>query len=221
MKIADIPGWLLPAPTSIWKEAVNGFGNLLPHISVNNWTCPRGFYHWLLDWDPYSDLAAFASKNAGSSLSTSHFITKCADYRIGSTACDLVRFRAYCRKSLSLRLFVFSLSRLLRMGGFRNTPPDMKHYMLMAGATKTQLFSKLEWPSCAACTFFRIEDCSYLQCHGGSHFRMAWSKKGNRRIYDACLLLISNRSCICCHFYDYGFEFVIFRIDNGGRKAAD
>src|SRR5690606_6777997 len=50
-------------------------------------------------------------------------------------------------KIIVITLVCFFPVTIASLGGFRNTPPEMKHYMLMAGASKIQMFTKLEWPN--------------------------------------------------------------------------
>src|SRR4051812_9228944 len=42
-KLADIPGWLLPAPSSVWKEFLTGFDNLIPHLQSTITLTTGGF----------------------------------------------------------------------------------------------------------------------------------------------------------------------------------
>lgn len=49
-------------------------------------------------------------------------------------------------KMIVITLVCFFPITVAALDGFRQTPAELKHYMLMAGASKTQLFKKLELP---------------------------------------------------------------------------
>ncbi|UFT99636.1 ABC transporter permease [Radiobacillus kanasensis] len=49
-------------------------------------------------------------------------------------------------KVIVITLFCFFPIAIATMDGFRQTNDELKHYMLMAGASKGQIFRKLEWP---------------------------------------------------------------------------
>ena len=178
MKIADIPRWLLPAPTSIGKECVSGFGHLLPHHPVNNWTCPRGFYHWLLDWDPYSDPACICFPERQEALYPLLILSQNVPIIVLAPLLVIWFGFGLLPKIIVITLVCFFPVTIAGMGGFRNTPPDMKHYMLMAGATKTQLFSKLEWPSALPALFSGLKIAATYSVMGAVISEWLGAKKG-------------------------------------------
>ena len=161
MKIADIPSWLLPAPTSIWKEGVSGFGHLLPHIQSTIGLALGGFIIGCsIGIIRLSCCICFQERREA----LYPLLILSQNVPIIVLAPLLVIWFGFglLPKIIVITLVCFFPVTIAAMGGFRNTPPDMKHYMLMAGATKKQLFSKAGMAIRAACTFFWIENCSYI-----------------------------------------------------------
>lgn len=177
VKIADIPRWLLPAPTSIWKEGVSGFGHLLPHIQSTIGLALGGFIIGcsigiltaiLLHLFPRTQEALYP------------LLILSQNVPIIVLAPLLVIWFGFglLPKIIVITLVCFFPVTIAGMGGFRNTPPDMKHYMLMAGATKTQLFSKLEWPSALPALFSGLKIAATYSVMGAVISEWLGAKKG-------------------------------------------
>jgi ABC-type nitrate/sulfonate/bicarbonate transport system permease component len=60
-------------------------------------------------------------------------------------------------KLIVITLVCFFPVAVAALDGFKNIPNEMKHYMLMAGASKIQLFTKLEWPYALSSVFSGIK----------------------------------------------------------------
>lgn len=143
--LVEVPPWLLPPPTAIFTEAING------------WTA----YHGHLQSTVKLSLLGFL---IGSSIG---LLTAIILHLI-----PFVRESIYPLLILSQNVPVIVLAPLLViwfgfgllpklivitlvcffpitvavLDGFKQTPNELKHYMMMAGASRIQLFRKLELP---------------------------------------------------------------------------
>lgn len=145
VKAFSVPDWLLPAPTQIFIEGINDWSGYNSHIFSTIRLSLLGLV-------------------IGSSIGI-----------LGATLLHLIPFMRetlYPLLILSQNVPVIVLAPLLiiwfgfgllpkiivitlvcffpitvaALDGFKQTAPDLKHYMTMAGATKWQLFWKLELP---------------------------------------------------------------------------
>ncbi|MBS4205342.1 ABC transporter permease [Lederbergia citrea] len=177
VRLADIPSWLLPAPSAIGAEAINGFSQFQAHIQ--------------------STIA----------LSLGGFIIGCTVGLLTATVLHLLpklQEAIYPLLILSQNVPIIVLAPLLviwfgfgllpkvivitlvcffpvtvaALGGFRNSPPEIKHYMLMAGATKTQVFSKLEWPNALPALFSGLKISATYSVMGAVISEWLGAKKG-------------------------------------------
>lgn len=144
-KLFEIPAWLLPAPSHIVQ------------IGVTEW---HGYLHHLL--------ATIRLTLIGFSIGTLVGIIVAS----GLHLLPIVREACYPLIILSQNIPIIVLAPLLviwfgfgmlpkiiiitmvcffpivvaALDGFRQTDRDLKHYMKMAGASRGQIFRKLEWP---------------------------------------------------------------------------
>src|SRR5690606_9907347 len=146
VNVAEIPGWLLPAPTAIFKEMFFGFGHFSSHLISTIGLSLAGFC-----------IGCSVGLLAAILL---HLVPKVQEgvypllilsqnVPIIVLAPLLVIWFGFgiLPKIIVITLVCFFPVTIASLGGFRNTPPEMKHYMLMAGASKIQMFTKLEWPN--------------------------------------------------------------------------
>ncbi|MBP2242785.1 ABC-type nitrate/sulfonate/bicarbonate transport system permease component [Cytobacillus eiseniae] len=145
VKLAEIPAWLLPPPTEIIEEAMTGWSLFSVHLQSTIQLSLLGFV-------------------IGSSIG---LITAIILHLI-----PIIRESIYPLLILSQNIPIIVLAPLLviwfgfglmpklivitlvcffpitvaALDGFRQTPNELKHYMMMAGANRGQLFWKLELP---------------------------------------------------------------------------
>lgn len=145
VKLAEIPKWLLPAPSAIWIEAVKGLDQFLPHIQSTIVLTTVGF---VIGCSIGLMVAIILHLLPGVREAVYPLLILSQNVPIIVLAPLLVIWFGFglLPKMIVITLVCFFPVTIAALGGFRNTPPEMKHYMLMAGASKIQLFSKLEWP---------------------------------------------------------------------------
>lgn len=150
--LANIPRWLLPAPTSIAVEFVNGFESLMPHLQSTILLTIAGF---LIGCTIGIIVAITLHLLPGMQEAVYPLLILSQNVPIIVLAPLLVIWFGFglLPKMIVITLVCFFPVTIAAMNGFRTTPPEMKHYMLMAGATKKQLFAKLEWPHALSAVF--------------------------------------------------------------------
>ncbi|CAM4076227.1 ABC transporter permease [Lederbergia lenta] len=152
VKLADLPKWLLPAPSSIWEEAVKGFEQFLPHMQSTIVLATVGF---VIGCSVGLVVAIALHLLPGVREAIYPLLILSQNVPIIVLAPLLVIWFGFglLPKMIVITLVCFFPVTIAALGGFRNTPSEMKHYMLMAGASKIQLFSKLEWPNALPALF--------------------------------------------------------------------
>lgn len=152
VKIANVPAWLLPAPHAIIQEFFYGFSELLPHLQS---TIGLTFGGFLIGSSIGVLVAVALHLLPGVQEAVYPLLILSQNVPIIVLAPLLVIWFGFglLPKVIVITLVCFFPVTIAAMNGFRTTPYDMRHYMLMAGATKTQLFLKLEWPHALSALF--------------------------------------------------------------------
>lgn len=143
--LADVPNWLLPAPSAIFLEAINGWTSFSSHFLSTIKLSLLGFLigsTFGLLTAIFLHLLPFIRESVYPLLILSQNIP------IIVLAPLLVIWFGFglLPKIIVITLVCFFPITVAALDGFRQTPNDLKHYMMMAGATKKQLFWKLELP---------------------------------------------------------------------------
>ncbi|UII57127.1 ABC transporter permease [Cytobacillus spongiae] len=141
----NIPKWLLPPPTSIIKEAIIGFPNFWPNMVSTSKLALLGFTIGAgigLLTAIILHLIPFIRESVYPLLILSQNVP------IIVLAPLLVIWFGFgiLPKMIVITLVCFFPITVAALDGFRQTSPELKHYMMMAGANKMQLFWKLELP---------------------------------------------------------------------------
>jgi ABC-type nitrate/sulfonate/bicarbonate transport system permease component len=145
VKIVDVPEWLLPAPSKVFKEAISGwmdfYPDLLSTIKISLLGFAIGAAIGLLI-AVLLHLVPFLRESFYPLLILSQNIP------IIVLAPLLVIWFGFglLPKMIVITLVCFFPITVAALDGFKQTPDELKHYMMMAGASKKQLFWKLELP---------------------------------------------------------------------------
>ena len=152
VKLADIPRWFLPAPTSIVREFLDGYVSLIPHLQSTILLSVGGF---LIGCTIGIIVAIILHMLPGVQEAFYPLLILSQNVPTIVLAPLLVIWFGFglLPKIIIITLVCFFPVTIAAMNGFRTTPPEMKHYMLMAGASKKQLFTKLEWPYSLSAVF--------------------------------------------------------------------
>src|SRR5690625_5241118 len=144
-RVFNIESWILPAPSIIVQEAVQSWGNYQHHISSTVMLTLSGFAIGVsigLLIAILLHLLPFVRQMVYPLLLLSQNIP------IIVLAPLLVIWFGYgtLPKIIIITLVCFFPVTIATLDGFRQTNRELVHYMKMAGATKQQMFTKLELP---------------------------------------------------------------------------
>ncbi|WHY35586.1 ABC transporter permease [Cytobacillus firmus] len=145
VNLAEVPAWLLPPPTDIIQEAVLGWEGFRPHLQSTVLLSLCGFAIGTaigLLTAVILHLLPFIRESVYPLLILSQNVP------IIVLAPLLVVWFGFgiLPKLIVITLVCFFPITVAALDGFRQTPADLRHYMLMAGAGRGQLFWKLELP---------------------------------------------------------------------------
>lgn len=143
--LADVPDWLLPPPTEIYNEAIAGWTNFSPHLQSTIKLSLLGFAIGTgigILTAVLLHLIPFIRESVYPLLILSQNVP------IIVLAPLLVIWFGFglLPKMIVITLVCFFPITVAALDGFRQTPGELKHYMIMAGASRSQLFWKLELP---------------------------------------------------------------------------
>ncbi|MFO1445657.1 ABC transporter permease [Bacillus sp. Bva_UNVM-123] len=145
VKMAGIQEWLLPPPSAIFSEAINGWTSFFSHFLSTIKLSLLGFVIGSsigLLTAIILHLLPFIRESVYPLLILSQNIP------IIVLAPLLVIWFGFglLPKLIVITLVCFFPITVATLDGFKQTPSDLKHYMMMAGANRKQLFWKLELP---------------------------------------------------------------------------
>lgn len=144
-RLLDIPAWLLPAPTEIIAEFISGWTDVGGHLLATIRLIVLGFL-----------IGTTVGIIVAVTLHLIPFLREAfyplliisQNIPIIVLAPLLVVWFGFgiLPKIIVITLVCFFPITISLLDGFRQTDRDMLHYMQMAGASKGQIFRKLEWP---------------------------------------------------------------------------
>ncbi|WP_090858268.1 ABC transporter permease [Paraliobacillus sp. PM-2] len=148
----SIPKWLLPAPTDIFNEAIKGWDSYTHHLVSTTYLSIGGLVIGvsvglivaiILHLLPLVRQAIYP------------LLILSQNIPIIVLAPLLVIWFGFgvLPKIIIITLVCFFPIVVATLDGFRQTSPELVHYMRMAGATKGQLFVKLEFPHALSAIF--------------------------------------------------------------------
>lgn len=145
VKQAEMPEWLLPTPSKILKEAVSGWTNFYPDLVSTTGIATEGF---LVGVGVGLVVAVLLHLMPALRDSVYPLLILSQNVPIIVLAPLLVIWFGFglLPKLIVITLVCFFPITVAALDGFKQVPIAQKHYMLMAGASKTQLFWKLECP---------------------------------------------------------------------------
>jgi ABC-type nitrate/sulfonate/bicarbonate transport system permease component len=141
----DIPQWLLPAPSQILLEGFTGWPNYDHHLASTINLALIGF----LIGSSFGVIVAICL-HLLPKLKEAFYPTIILSQNIPTIVLAplLVIWFGFgmLPKIIVITLVCFFPITIAALGGFKQTSSELMHYMKMAGATKKQIFWKLEWP---------------------------------------------------------------------------
>jgi ABC-type nitrate/sulfonate/bicarbonate transport system permease component len=145
VKKTNVPEWLLPAPTKIIHEFMTGWNTFYPDLLSTIVISLKGFAVGTI-----IGLIAAVLLHLVPWIRESVYplLILSQNVPIIVLAPLLVIWFGFgiLPKIIVITLVCFFPITIAALDGFKQVPISHKHYMLMAGASKSQLFWKLEWP---------------------------------------------------------------------------
>ncbi|KGX87029.1 ABC transporter permease [Pontibacillus litoralis] len=144
-RLFAIPVWLLPAPSDIWLEAINGWEQYNQHIlstillSITGFTI--GSSVGLL-----VAVALHLLPNVREAVYPLMILSQNIPIIVLAPLLVIWFGFGWLPKLIVIILVCFFPIAVSTMDGFRQTDRELMHYMKMAGATNGQIFRKVEWP---------------------------------------------------------------------------
>jgi ABC-type nitrate/sulfonate/bicarbonate transport system permease component len=145
VKVMEIPKWLLPAPSNIFNEAILHWNDFSFHLFSTVKLSLNGFFIGttiglltaiLLYLIPFLKDSLYPLLILSQNIPT-----------IVLAPLLVIWFGfGILPKIIVITLVCFFPVTVAALGGFKQTPAEFKHYLVMAGANKRQLFWKLEFP---------------------------------------------------------------------------
>jgi ABC-type nitrate/sulfonate/bicarbonate transport system permease component len=144
-RIADIPAWLLPSPSRIANETFAVWPTFQEHLSSTVFLTLLGF---LIGCGIGLVVAVGLHLVPALRESVYPLLILSQNIPIIVLAPLLVVWFGFglMPKMIVITLVCFFPVSVAALDGFRQTGQELKHYMQMAGASKMQIFRKLEWP---------------------------------------------------------------------------
>ncbi|ASK61019.1 nitrate ABC transporter permease [Virgibacillus phasianinus] len=144
-RIFEIPAWLLPAPSQIWKVGVAEWPSYQHHLFATIRLTLIGF-----------SIGTLVGIVVASCLHLLPLVREaCYPLIVLSQNIPIIVLApllviwfgfGMLPKIIIITLVCFFPIVIAALDGFRQTDSDLMHYMKMAGASRAQLFKKLEWP---------------------------------------------------------------------------
>ena len=144
-RLFDIPAWLLPVPTQVWQEAIQGWSHYSGHILSTIQLTLTGYTIGIL-----VGLAVAILLFRLPVLQEAFYplLILSQNIPIIVLAPLLVIWFGFgmLPKVIIIVLVCFFPITIATLDGLRQTDRDLLHYMKMTGASNRQIFWKLQWP---------------------------------------------------------------------------
>jgi len=145
VKVAEVPKWLLPPPSNIMIEGYSGWDQFLPHLVSTIQLALFGFIFGSVI-GLVTAILLHLLPSVRESVYPLLILTQNVPIIVLAPLLVIWFGFGLLPKIIVITLVCFFPITVAALDGFKQTAPELKHYMNMAGATKSQLFWKLEWP---------------------------------------------------------------------------
>jgi ABC-type nitrate/sulfonate/bicarbonate transport system permease component len=177
VRVLNVPEWLLPPPSNVFREVFAGWSSfyldLVSTIKISLFGFAVGTAIGLA-------VAVFLYLVPILSESLYPLLILSQNVPIIVLAPLLVIWFGFglLPKIIVITLVCFFPITVAALDGFRQTPAELKHYMMMAGASKKQLFWKLEFPFALPSIFSGLKISATYSVMGAVISEWLGSKQG-------------------------------------------
>ncbi|OEC01468.1 nitrate ABC transporter permease [Lysinibacillus sphaericus] len=177
IRIADIPHWLLPAPSAIMIEGIESFSTFSPHVWATIQLALLGLAIGVICG---LSVAVFLHRSSTIRAFVYPILIVSQNVPVLVLAPLLIIWFGFglLPKLIIICLVCFFPIVIAAMDGFRQTSAELKHYFAMIGATKGQTFWKLEWPYAYPSIFSGIKIAATYSVMGAVIAEWLGAKKG-------------------------------------------
>lgn len=177
VQFAQLPQWLLPAPSAIIMEAVQSYKAFLPHVFASVQLALLGLAIGIIFG---LSVAVLLHRSAMIRELFYPILIVSQNVPVLVLAPLLIIWFGFglLPKLIIICLVCFFPIVIAAMDGFRQTSPELKHYFEMIGATKAQTFWKLEWPYAYPAIFSGIKIAATYSVMGAVIAEWLGAKKG-------------------------------------------
>ncbi|QDP39000.1 ABC transporter permease [Radiobacillus deserti] len=141
----DIPAWLLPSPSQIWKEVLVSWSDFQGHLLATIRLTFIGFICGSIIGLGVATILHLMPK-VRETVYPLIIISQNIPTIVLAPLLVIWFGFGILPKVIVITLFCFFPIAIATLDGLRQTTDELKHYMLMVGASKGQIFRKLEWP---------------------------------------------------------------------------
>jgi len=175
--IADVPPWLLPAPSIILVEGLQSYQTFLPHALA---TVQLALLGLAIGVGCGLSMAIVLHRFTFIRELFYPILIMSQNIPILVLAPLLIIWFGFglLPKLIIICLVCFFPIVIAAMDGFRQTAPELMHYFEMIGATKTQTFWKLEWPHAYPAIFSGVKIAATYSVMGAVIAEWLGAKKG-------------------------------------------
>jgi ABC-type nitrate/sulfonate/bicarbonate transport system permease component len=176
-RYSQIPKWLLPAPSVIFKEAFTHYALFLPDTWATTWLAVSGL---LMGSCLGISIAVVLHLIPSLKNIFYPFLILSQNIPIIVLAPLLVIWFGFglLPKIIIITIVCFFPITIASMDGFKNTPRELLHYMRMSGATHWQIFSKVEFPNALPPIFSGLKISATYSVMGAVISEWLGSEKG-------------------------------------------
>ncbi|MEK5333000.1 MULTISPECIES: ABC transporter permease [unclassified Lysinibacillus] len=177
IRLADIPHWLLPAPSAIVTEGVHSYKTFMPHVFATIQLAVLGLAIGIFFG---LSVAILLHRSATVRAFVYPILIVSQNVPVLVLAPLLIIWFGFglLPKLIIICLVCFFPIVIAAMDGFRQTSSELKHYFAMIGATKGQTFWKLEWPFAYPSIFSGIKIAATYSVMGAVIAEWLGAKKG-------------------------------------------
>lgn len=144
-RLFSIPAWLLPAPTEIWQEGINGWSDYQHHLTSTIRLTLLGFTIGT-SVGIITAVCLHLLPRVREALYPLMILSQNIPIIVLAPLLVIWFGFGVLPKLIIITLVCFFPIAVAALDGFRQTNTELIHYMKMAGASKGQIFWKLEWP---------------------------------------------------------------------------
>lgn len=156
VKIMEIPEWLLPAPSKIFSEAFLSWNDFTVHLVS---TIHLSFIGFLIGTciGLLTAILLYLIPFLKDSLYPLLILSQNIPTIVLAPLLVIWFGFGMLPKIIVITLVCFFPVTVAALDGFKQTPAELKHYLIMAGANKRQMFWKLEFPSALPSIFSGVK----------------------------------------------------------------